>query len=117
MAAVPVAAERDEIADFAVVDALDRFLVRALMAALQADADFEVLLLRFFGGGKNAADAGRIGGDRLFHEHMLAGVHGIFEVQRAIAGRAGDDDDIARRRLLCDRHRGRRTDDLWGHRC
>jgi hypothetical protein len=65
------------------------------MAALQADADFEVFLLRFFGGGKNAAYTGRVRGDRLLHEHVFARVHGVFEVERTVAGRAGDDDDIA----------------------
>src|SRR4051812_12878871 len=40
VAAVPVAAKSDEVADFAVVDPLDSFLIRRLMAALKADADF-----------------------------------------------------------------------------
>ena len=61
---------------------------------LQADADLQVLLLGFFGRGQHAAHAGRIGGHRLLHEHVLAGVHGVLEVLRPKARRSGEQHDI-----------------------
>ncbi len=65
-------------------------MIRRLMPALQADADLQILFLRFFGGGQNLADAAGVGGDRLFHEHVLAGLHRGLEMDRAEARRRGE---------------------------
>ena len=45
----------------------------------------------------NLADAGGVDGDRLLHEDVLAGLHRRFEVERAEAGRRGEDHQVARR--------------------
>ena len=68
--------------------------------ALEADADFQILLFRFLGGGEDSADAGSIDGDRLFHENVFALLDGFFEVHRAEAGRRGEDDDVGQRDRL-----------------
>ena len=84
----------EDVADRAVLQPLDRFEVARVVAALQADADHEVLLLGLFVGGQDAADAGRVDGDRLLHEDVLAGFDGGFEVDRAEAGRRGEDHQV-----------------------
>ena len=64
------------------------------MPALQADADGQVLLLGFFGRGQNHPHAGAVDGDRLFHEDVLAGLDGRLEMDRAEAGRRGQDHQV-----------------------
>ena len=64
------------------------------MVPLQADAHREVLLLRFFVGRQHSPDARAVDGDRLFHEHVLARFDRRFEMDRAEAGRRGQDHDV-----------------------
>ena len=92
--AVPIDPHRQDVADGAVVDPLDRFDILRLMMALQADADLEVLLLRLGGGGDHAVDADRVGRHRLLHEHMLAGPDGGLEMDRPEARRRGEQHDV-----------------------
>src|ERR1051325_6893902 len=70
--AVPERAEVLQLAQRAVLDAFHRLEVTALVPALEANADLEVLLLRVSGGGEHAAHAGRVDGHRLLHEDVLA---------------------------------------------
>jgi hypothetical protein len=76
------------------VEPLDGFEVDGLMMALEADADLQVLLHGLLGGGDDLSDAGSVDGDRLLHEDVLALADGFLEVDRAEAGRGGEDDDI-----------------------
>jgi hypothetical protein len=85
----------DDVADRAVVNPLDRFDVLRLVAPLQTDRDHQVLLLGFFDGGQDAAHARGVGGDRLFHEDVLAFVDRVLELLRLEAGRRGDHDQVA----------------------
>src|SRR3954452_9747269 len=50
-----IATKEEEVADFAVLNALVELLHVAAMARHEADADFEVLLHGFFGQSKHAA--------------------------------------------------------------
>ena len=75
------------VADGAVVDALDRFPVAGQVPEVMADGHGQLLLLRLLAGGKDLADAGGIDGDRLLHEHVLAGLHGGLELGGPEAGR------------------------------
>ena len=93
-ALVPVAAPADDVADVAVVDALHRFEVAGLVAALGAGHDRQVLLLGLLGGGQHLADAGAVDADRLLGEDVLAGGDGGFEVDRPEAGRRRQDDVV-----------------------
>ena len=60
-----------DVADRAVMQALDGLKVAGLVMALEADADLEVLPLRLFGGGEELADARRVGGDGLLAKTCL----------------------------------------------
>ncbi len=62
--------------------------------ALQADADFQILLLGFFDVRQHFADAGGIGGDGLFHEDVLAGFDGGFKMNRTETRRRGQNHQI-----------------------
>ena len=64
------------------------------MAALRAGDDRQVLLLRQLGGGDDRAHADRVDGDRLLHEHVLAGLDGGLEVDGAEPRRRGGDDEV-----------------------
>ena len=92
--AVPVGAQRDDVADRAVVQALDGFDVAGLMMALEPDPDLEAFLFRLLGGGEHFADTGRIGGDGFFREDVFARFDRGLDLHRAEAGRRGEDDDI-----------------------
>ena len=93
-AAVPVDAHRDDLADRAVVNPPQGFQVRSLMVALQADTNLQLLFLGDLVGLQHLPDTGGIDGHRLFHEDVLAGLHGVFEMDRTEAGRRGEDDQI-----------------------
>ncbi len=92
--AVPIDAHGGDVADRAVLKPLDGFEIAGIVMPLQADADFQVLLLRFFRGFQNAANAVGVGRDRLFHEHVLVGLDRGVEMDRAEAGRSCDDDHV-----------------------
>src|SRR5262249_11460734 len=83
------------IADDAVVDPLHALDVRTLVAPLGAGDDAEVLLLRFLVGGQHLADAGRIDGDRLLGEEVLARLDDRLDVQGPEARRRGQHDQVA----------------------
>jgi hypothetical protein len=68
--------------------------VRPVFVALRAAHHGEFLRGGFASGGQEASRAGGIGGDRLLGEDMFAGFHGGLEVNRTIAGRRGQHDDI-----------------------
>ena len=93
------------------------------MAATEPAGDFEVLLRRLFAGIEHAADARGVDGERLFHEHVAALRHGIFQVDRPKRGRRSQEHDSARTdcidRLLvgieADELTVRRDIDLLGH--
>ena len=92
---VPIDAARNDVADLAVVDALDGFHVAGFMAALQTDTNHQVLLLGFLDGGQHAADTGSVGGDGLLHEDVLVLRDGILKLLGTESRRRGDDDQVA----------------------
>ena len=92
--AIPEGAHGGDVPDLAIVDAFDGFDVTGFVVALESDADFEIFLFGFFGGGEDAANAGGIRGDGFFHEDIFAGLDGGFEHHGAEAGRGGEDDDV-----------------------
>ena len=65
------------------------------MTPLQSNADFQILFLRFLGGGKNTANARRIRGDRFFHEDVFSLVDRLLEMDRTKARRSGQDHQIS----------------------
>ena len=77
-------------------------MIAGVVAALRADADAEVLLLRLLVRREAGAHAGDVDGDRLLGEDVLAGVDGGREVERAEAGRRGEHHqvDVRREHLL-----------------
>ena len=84
----------DDVADFAVLDALVLVEIPGLGATLRAGFHSELQFARFLGGGHEAADAGGVGAHRFLAEDVLLGVHGRFEVQGAVAGIGGEHDDV-----------------------
>ena len=85
---------RQDVADGAVVDALDEFPFRRIVAITQARDDRQVFCAGRFGRFEHAAHAGRVDGDRFFAEHMLAGGDGGLQMCRPKVGRRGQDDDV-----------------------
>jgi len=63
---VPERAAIHDVADRAILHALDRFEIAGLVPALETHADLEVLLLRFLGRREHAANAVRV------HRHRLS---------------------------------------------
>src|SRR5690606_34950462 len=59
-----------------------------------------VLLLRFLGGSEDLPHARGIDCDRLLHEHVLALLDCLLEVNRTEAGRRGENRDVAERERL-----------------
>src|SRR5436190_11426718 len=68
----PVTAHENNIAEFAILNALVQFLQPPLMARHQSDADFEVLRLCVFGQFQHFAARRAIGGQGLLHEYVQA---------------------------------------------
>ena len=64
------------------------------MMPLQTDADLEVFLFRLAYRSEHFADARCIGGDRFFHEDMLASIDCCLEVNRPKTGRRRQNDHI-----------------------
>src|ERR1700686_2581580 len=62
---VPVAAASGDIADGPVQDAIHRFHIAGLIAALRAGDDGEVMAVGFLEGGEDHPDAGAVHADRL----------------------------------------------------
>ena len=92
---VPVDAARDHLADVALLDAVDALEVALLVAALRARGDLELLAAALRRALHEAAHAGAVDGHGLLAEHMLALGSGLPEVDRAEAGRRGEDGDVA----------------------
>ena len=86
-AAVPIAPQHPHLADCAVAQPADGFQVLGVVMALQADADLQPLFVGQRAGRQHAAHARSVGGHRLFHEHVLAGGDGIFELLGPKPGR------------------------------
>ncbi len=63
-----------DIADGPVVDAFHGLQIAGLVSAMQAGHDAQFLLFGQLAGGRDLADAHRVDGVRLFHEHVLAGL-------------------------------------------
>ena len=66
------------------------------VAAHQADADLEVLLLRLLAQGEHLAGGRAVDGDRLLHEGIEALLDRVAEMHPAEGRRRGEDDDVAR---------------------
>jgi len=90
-----VAAQEEEVADFAVLDALVELLHVAAMARHEAHADFEVLFHGLFGEGEHAAGAWAVARERLFHENVETFFDGVLEVDPAEGERGREDGHIA----------------------
>jgi len=90
-----IAAQEEEVADFAVLDALVELLHVVAVARHEANADFEVLLHGLFGEGEHAAGAWAVARERLFHENVDAFFDGVLEVDPAEGERRGEDGDVA----------------------
>jgi len=90
-----VAAEEEEVADFAILDALVELLHVAAMARHEANADFEVLFHGLFGEGEQATGAWAVARERLFHENVEAFFDGVLEVDPTEGERGGEDGDVA----------------------
>ena len=91
-----VGPQHDDVADLAVLDPVEQFLPRLAVAAHQADADLEVLLLRLFAQGQHPAGRRAVDRDRLLHEGVDALLDRVAEVDPAEGRRRGEDDDVAR---------------------
>ena len=85
-----------DLADGAVVDPLDRFLIAGLVPAVQAGHHAEPLLLGELAGRRDHVDSGRVDGVRLFHEHVLAGLDRGQHVHGVELGGAGDEHHVDR---------------------
>ena len=83
----PVGVGGHHIADLSVLDALHRLDVLPLGTALGADHDRELFLLGLLRQADHLLRSHHVGGQRLFGEHVLVGVDGVLEVQRAPARR------------------------------
>ena len=84
------------------MDPLHAFDVPALVMALQAHHDFQSLVIRLLVGCHQGPKSRRVDAQRLFHEHVLAGLDRRRVLGGAKAGRSGQDDqlDVARDGLL-----------------
>ena len=78
----------------AVLNPLDGVDVDGLVVPLQADAHLQALLAGHFGSRQHLPHARRVGGHRLFQEHVFAGLDGILELGGPKAGRGGEDHDV-----------------------
>jgi len=93
--AVPVNAHGDNVADCTIVKPFDGVEIIGLMTPLQSDADFQILFLRFLGGGKDTANSWGISGHRFFHEYMLTLFNRLLEMDRTKTRRCGQDHQIS----------------------
>ncbi len=98
LAAVPVSLQQDDFADLAVVDILDLVDVALLVMPLQADNNFEILLVGQLVGLQQRAEAGGVDATRLLHEDVLAGLDGRGVMDGAETGRRGDQHHVGTRR-------------------
>ena len=90
-----ITAKEEEVADFAVLDALVKLLQVAAMAGHEAHADFEILFHGLLGEGEHAAGTWAVARERLFHENVDAFFDGVLEMDPAEGERSGEDGDVA----------------------
>ena len=92
---VVVAAEDGlDVAELAVADAFVGVALGVGPAPDEAVHNGGALLFGFGDGGDDRARAGAVGGHRFLGKNMLLGIHSGLDVQRAEAGRGGEDDDV-----------------------
>src|SRR4051794_10740175 len=95
-ARLAIGPQRDEIANLASLDPVEKLLARLAVTAHQADADLEVFLDRLLTQGQHPARGGAVDSDGLFHEDMEPLLDGVREVDPAKRRWGGEDHDIAR---------------------
>ncbi len=93
-----IGTQHDHVADLAVLNAVEQLAAGQAVAAHQADAHLQVLLVGFLGQGEHLARGRAVDSDRLFHEDVDALLDGVLEVYPAKGRRRGKDRDVARRR-------------------
>src|SRR5262249_54526181 len=93
-AGVVRALESRNIADLAVVYALERFAHAGVIAPAEPGHERQVLALCLLYGMETGAYAGSVHSDRLFAEYVFAGRDRCLEILRSEAGRRGEDDDV-----------------------
>ena len=76
------------------MNSLDRFDVPLVVPPLQPDGHHQILLLRLLVGGQNAAHAGPIDRQRLFHEDVFAGLDRRIEMNRPKARRRRENHQV-----------------------
>lgn len=77
-ALIPVGIASRDFAHLAVVDSFHGFAVGDVVASLCSGDDAQILGFCKVSGFENGTDSGCIGGNRLFHEYVLAGFDGGF---------------------------------------
>ncbi len=92
---VPEGARVVDFADCSIVDAFDGLEVSEFVAALEPDADFQILFLCFFCGSEDASDADGVEGHRFLHEDVFSLFHCFLEHHGPEGARCGEDDNIA----------------------
>src|SRR3954463_9776685 len=67
------------------------------MMALKTDADLQVLLFRFLGGGEHLLDSCAVNRDRFFREDIFSLTNRFFEMNGTESGRSSEDGDVSQR--------------------
>ena len=91
----PVAAQQNEIADFAVLDALIQFLERAAVPGHQSHPCFQVLRRRLVGELEHPAGSRTIRRKRLLHKHVQPLLDCVSKMHPTKRQRRGKDRDVA----------------------
>ncbi len=90
-----VALNGGDVADSAVVDALDGFDLGLVVAIAEAGDEAQVLLLGFLASLENRAQSRSVGGDGLLAENVLVGLDGGLEMNRTEVRRCGEEHNVA----------------------
>ena len=90
-----VGAQQVDVAEFTVLDAVEEFAAGAAVAAHEANADLEILLLGQVVEGEHAPGGGAVRAERLLHENIQPLVDGFFVMHPAEGAGRGEDDDVA----------------------
>ena len=91
-----VGPHRDDVADFAVLDALVQFLQCPAVTGHQAHAHLEVLGHRLLAELEHPAGSRAVGRQRLLHEDVQALLDGVGKMHPAERQRRGEDRNVAR---------------------
>src|SRR5438445_6790642 len=78
--AVPIGAHGNNVPDSTVMQSLDGLEISFVIMSLQPNHNFQILLLRFFCGGKKSPDAGSVGRHRLFRKNIFPLPNGLFKL-------------------------------------